>query len=135
MPSDNGYYKEYRRAERLVKKGERENMIDLNYQIKFKSKTITVDQFSKYYKTKIKNKEQQLIFNNCLDLIDLINSSKECLESEGTYIKNATGTLKVNPGQKELRENLKAFNSQLQLLHTLLSQTPNETTLEGWLDD
>lgn len=119
MPSNNEYYKEYRTAEREVKSGKRENMIDETTPIKFDSKQVTTSQFKKHYKDRIDNKEVEYIFNNCLDLITLIQSDKDCLAKEGAYIKNCTGTMKVNPAQKELRENLKIFNAQLLLLHQL----------------
>lgn len=138
MPSDNSYYKEYRQAERDVAKGKRENMIDDTKLIKFDCKQISVAQFKRYYKDRIENKEQEYIFNNCLDLITLIESDKKCLAEEGAYIKNVTGTLKVNPAQKELRENLKAFNSQLSLLHELLipkQEVKKQTNIGSWLED
>lgn len=133
MPSTNEYYKEYRKGERAVKNGDREDLTDKIYAIKFSSKNISISQFKKIYKPRIQNKEQQYIFNNCIDLIELIQSTKECLEQEGTYIKNCTGTLKVNPAQKELRENLKAFNTQLELLNNILPEE-DEEELDDWLD-
>lgn len=136
MASTKEYYKEYRKAERDCKSGKREDMIDERQVIEFGGKKITVPQFKKYYKDRIKNKEQEYIFNNCLDLITLIQSDKDCLAKEGAYITNATGTLKVNPATKELRENLKAFNSQLSLLHELLGGTEDkkEETLDEWVN-
>ncbi|WP_270940891.1 hypothetical protein [Romboutsia lituseburensis] len=131
MSSSNEYYKEYRRAERDVKKGNREDMIDSKSEIEFKSKDISIAQFKKYYKDKIENKEQEYIFNNCLDLIVLIADSKRNLETEGVYIKNATGTIKVNPAQKELRENLKAFTNLLSVLHNLQEPTEVENKKEN----
>lgn len=135
MPSTNDYYRSYRQAERDMKNGNREDLIDDKYGIVFNSKQIKLSQFIKFYKDKIINKEQEHIFNSCLDLLDLINASKECLKKEGAYTKNATGTLKVNPAQKELRENIKSFSAQLRLLHLLIGKNPPAETLEEWLDD
>lgn len=120
MPSSNKYYKEYRRAERDFKSGKRENMIDDKIEVDFKSKKITHNHLKKLYKDRLETKEHEYIFNNCLDLISLIESSKLALEQEGAYVKNATGVIKVNPAQKELRENLKAFTNLLIILHNLL---------------
>jgi hypothetical protein len=60
---------------------------------------------------------------------------KNVLRKRGAYTKNATGTLKVNPAQKELRENIKSFSAQLRLLHLLIGKNPPAETLEEWLDD
>lgn len=134
MPSTNEYYKEYRRAARQVDKGERDDLIDFVHEVKFSTKSITPTVFKNVFKGRIETKEQELILNNCLDLISIINAAKECLDIEGAYVKNATGTLKVNPAQKELRENLKAFNSQLELLNNVLKKD-DKIDLAGWLDD
>lgn len=134
MPSTNEYYKEYRRASREVERGDRENLVDVIHEVKFSTKSITPAVFKNVFKKQIETKEQELILNNCVDLVSMINASKECLALEGAYIKNATGTLKVNPAQKELRENLKAFNSQLELLNRVLKKD-EEIDLTGWLDE
>ena len=134
MPSSKEYYTTYRRGERAAKNGERDDLIDDRIEVKFKSKKINLKKFKGFYKEKIKTKEQEYIFNNCLDLIDLINSSKECLEKEGAFTKNCTGTLKVNPAQKELRENLKAFTNILSLLHELTTSENDDEDLEGLLN-
>ncbi|SCI75381.1 Uncharacterised protein [uncultured Clostridium sp.] len=133
LSSSNEYYKEYRRAERDCKSGKREDLIDERSVIEFKSKKITVTQFKKYYKDRLKSKEQELIFGNCLDLLTLIENNKQILEIEGTYIKNATGTLKVNPAKKELREDLKAFTTMLTILNATASVDEDES-LEDWLN-
>ncbi|OOM76586.1 hypothetical protein [Clostridium sp. BL-8] len=133
MPSTQEYNTKYKKEHRAFQNGDREDLLEEKFQIKFNSKNISISQFKKHYKEKIENKEQEFIFNNCITLIDLILSDKSCLESEGAYVKNVTGTLKVNPATKELRENLKAFNSQLALLHTLLN-TDKEEDLDGWLN-
>lgn len=134
MPSTNDYYREYRRASRQVERGEREDLTDVIHEVKFSTKTISPTVFKNVFKEKIETKEQELILNNCLDLISMINASKECLATEGAYIKNATGSLKVNPAQKELRENLKAFNNQLEILNRVLVKD-EKFDLEGWLDE
>lgn len=134
MSSSNKYYKDYRRAEREMKNGERNDMIDDRVEIRFKSKKITLKHFKDLYKEKLKTKEQEYLFNNCLDLITLIDNNKKVLESEGTYIKNASGVLKVNPAKKELREDLKAFSSMITLLNQTLVGEEDED-LEGWLNE
>lgn len=135
MASSKEYYKQYRRGERSMKNDNRDDLVDSKTVIKFKSREIKLSQFKKIYKDKIKNKEQEYLFNICLDLIELIKSSKECLEVEGAFVKNCTGALKTNPAQKELRENLKAFTSTLTLLHDLTMTNSEEENLEGWLND
>lgn len=134
MPSTNEYYKEYRRAARKVERGERDDLTDVIHEIKFGTKTISPTQFKNMYKGKIETKEQEFILNNCLDLISMVNAAKECLAVEGAYVKNVTGSLKVNPAQKELRENLKAFNTQLELLNNVLVKE-EEDDLAGWLEN
>lgn len=131
MPSSNEYYKQYRRAERDIKRGNREDMIDDRSEVKFKSGNISIEEFEEFYKSKLENKEQEYIFNNCLDLIVLIADSKKTLEEEGVYIKNATGIIKVNPAQKELRENIKAFTNLLGILHNLTEPEEKETKTEN----
>ena len=134
MPSTNEYYKEYRRAARKVEAGERDDLTDVIHEIKFGTKTISPTQFKNMYKGKIETKEQEFILNNCLDLISMVNAAKECLSIEGAFVKNVTGSLKVNPAQKELRENVKAFNAQLEILNRVLIKD-EEYDLEGWLSD
>lgn len=134
MPSTNEYYREYRKASRQVDKGERDDLIDVIHEVKFSTKSITPTAFKNVFKGKIETKEQELILNNCMDLISMINASKECLTIEGAYVKNVTGSLKVNPAQKELRENLKAFNSQLEILNRVLVKD-EKFDLVGWLDE
>lgn len=131
MPSSKEYYKQYRRAERDIKRGNREDMIDDRSEIKFKSGDISIEEFEEFYKSKLENKEQEYIFNNCLDLIVLISDSKKTLEEEGVYIKNATGVIKVNPAQKELRENIKAFTNLLGVLHNLIEPGEREIKTEN----
>lgn len=134
MPSTNEYYREYRRAARQVDRGERDDLTDVIHEIKFGTKTISPTTFKNMYKGKIETKEQEFILNNCLDLISMVNAAKECLSVEGAFVKNVTGSLKVNPAQKELRENLKAFNTQLELLNRVLIKDDDDD-LEGWLSD
>lgn len=133
MPSPKEYHRGYRRAQREIERGERENLTDVVHEIKFSTKQYNVNKFKELYKDKITTKEQEFLLNNCLDLLSMINSAKVCLANEGAYIKNVTGSLKVNPAQKELRESLKAFNTQLDILNSLLNTGENDD-LAGWLD-
>ncbi|GAA0863561.1 hypothetical protein GCM10008917_13510 [Paraclostridium tenue] len=116
-----------------MKNGDREDMIDTKILVEFKTKKITLAQFKKYYKNRLTNKEQELIFNNCLDLLTLIENNKKILELEGTYIKNVTGVLKVNPAKKELREDLKTFTNMLTILNATINQEDNED-MDVWLN-
>jgi len=115
LPSNNEYYKEYRKAAREVESGERGDLTEVVHEIVFGTKTVTLGAFMAMYDGRVATNKQEFILNNCLDLISMINAAKECLEIEGAYVKNVTGSLKVNPAQKELRENLKACNLQLKL--------------------
>lgn len=128
------YFKQYKRAQREVAKGTRDSMVNKNVAVEFKTKKISVAKFKKNYKDKLTEEAHVYLFNSCLDLIDLINSAKECLEKEGAYIKGATGALKVNPAQKELRENLKIFSKTLFLLDNLLNDN-DEIDLNKWLEE
>lgn len=131
--NSNEYDKIYKRAYRSMKSGEEENMIAGSYDIKFGTKKITPSKFKKTFGDKIRDANQQNIFNYCIDLINLIATAKECLEQEGVYIVNKTGALKVNPAQKELRENLKAFNTQFEVLVNTFGE--EQVDLSKWLDD
>lgn len=133
MPSTKEYYTQHKRGQRAIKRGEREDLKDKTYNVKFGTNKINLSHFKKLYKDKIRDKQQEYVFNICLDLIELIKSAKECLEVEGAYVRNITGTLKVNPAQKELRENLKAFNTQFEVLNNMF--TEEELSLDDWLDD
>ncbi|KGJ49831.1 hypothetical protein KD33_07820 [Clostridium sp. NCR] len=128
MASSNEYYKHYRRGERELKSGEREDLIDKKFVVEFKSKKSSIPQFKKFYKDKIKTKEQELIFNNCLDALQLIESCKKGIELEGLYTKNVTGNLKINPLNKELRDNILSFTKLLYLLHDLLEPDDSSNT-------
>ena len=130
----NAYDRAYKNALYQIEKGQRDDLTDVIHEIKFGTKTISPTQFKNMYKGKIETKEQEFILNNCLDLISMVNAAKECLAVEGAYVKNVTGSLKVNPAQKELRENLKAFNTQLELLNNVLVKE-DEDDLAGWLED
>ncbi|WP_270670277.1 hypothetical protein [Paraclostridium bifermentans] len=134
MPSSNEYYKEYRRAERAMKSGERKNMIDNKYIIDFKSKKSEIPKFKKYYKDKLINKEQELLFALCLDLLILIEDDKYVIEKEGTYVKTSTGVLKVNPAKKEMKEDVKVFMSTLEALNQSLTIEDDDEDLESWLN-
>lgn len=131
--NSNEYDKIYKRAYRSMKSGEEESMIAGTYDIKFGTKKITPAKFKKTFGDKIRDANQKNIFNYCMDLINLIATAKECLEQEGVYIVNKTGSLKVNPAQKELRENLKAFNTQFEVLVSTFGE--EKVDLSKWLDD
>ena len=49
MPSSNEYYKQYRRGERDLKNGNRDDLIEDKIEIKFKSKNINLKHFKDYY--------------------------------------------------------------------------------------
>lgn len=125
MPSDKEYYKEYRRAERDFKSGKREDMIDKRYPIEFKGKKNSLAKFKKYYRDKIETDNQQIVFNTCVDLLTMIDAYKLSIELDGLAIKHATGTIKINPLNKELRDTIKSFTTNLAMLEDML--TPDET--------
>lgn len=125
----NEYYKEYMKGYRKAKKDE--TIIESKNKIEFKSKNISIAQFRKHYKDKLKNKEQELIFNNCLDLITLIDEYKQAIEKEGTYYKNTTGNIKINPIVKEHRDTIKSFTNLLCTLHDLLEPEEKEAKAEN----
>lgn len=118
--NSNEYQKQYMKASREMKAGEREDLIDKKFIVEFKSKKSSIPQFKKFYKDKIETKEQEIIFNNCLDSLQLIEDCKKGIELEGLYTKNVTGNLKINPLNKELRDNISSFTKLLCLLHDLL---------------
>lgn len=132
--NSNEYDRAYKNALYEMEIGKRDDLIDVIHEIKFGTKTISPTQFKNMYKGRIETKEQEFILNNCLDLISMVNAAKECLSIEGAFVKNVTGSLKVNPAQKELRENLKAFNTQLELLNRVLIKEEDDD-LERWLSD
>lgn len=134
MASPKEYHRGYRRAQREVLNGERENLTEIIHEVKFGTREYNINSFKKLYKDRITNKEQELTLNNCLDLLSMINAAKNCLEQEGAFVKNATGSLKVNPAQRELRDSLKAFNLQLEILNNMLGSNEDDD-LSGWLDD
>ncbi|EHN13120.1 hypothetical protein [Clostridium sporogenes] len=136
MPQNsNEYDRLYKKREYDIKKGKAKDMTLEKKLLTFTNEPLSIIEFKNFYKDKLDNKEQELIFNNCLNLIDMINKSRECLEEEGMYIKNVTGTLRANPAGKELRECLKAFNIQLKLLHELLCEKEAKFDANKWLDD
>lgn len=129
---DNEYYKNYMKGYRKKKKEKLENNEEeFNSKIEFKSKNISIAQFKKHYKGKLENKEQELIFNNCLDLITLIDEYKQAIEKEGTYYKNTTGNIKINPIVKEHRDTIKSFTSLLCILRELLEPEEKEKKKEN----
>lgn len=132
--NSNQYDREYKKAMYDMEIGKRDSMIDTIHEIKFGNKQYNITQFKNLYKDRVTSKEQEFALNTCLDLLSMINSAKLCLLEEGAYTKNATGALKVNPAQRELRDSLKAFNTQLEILNSLIV-VDEEEDLSGWLDD
>ena len=132
--NSNEYDKIYKRAYRSMKNGTNEDgLIDGTYDIKFGTKKISPNKFKKVFKDNIKNANQQNMFNYLLDLMELIATSKKCLEEEGVYIVMKTGQIKCNPAQKELRDNLKAFNGMFEAFVATFAE--EQIDLNGWLDD
>ena len=116
MPQNsNEYDRLYKKREYDIKKGKAKDMTLEKKLLTFTNEPLSIIEFKNFYKDKLDNKEQELIFNNCLNLIDMINKSRECLEEEGMYIKNVTGTLK--------------------LLHELLCEKEAKFDANKWLDD
>lgn len=134
MPSTTEYDRVMKRGQRALERGEIESLKVKKHDVSFVTKDITPKKFKDLFKGKIENSEQQALLNTCLDLLELIKASKECLEKEGAYTSNITGTLKVNPAQKELRENLKAFNTQMELLIDK-TQKEDDDDIERWLNE
>lgn len=128
------YKKLHKRAERQLKSGQREDMIDNRFNVDFKSKKSAIPQFKKYYKDKIRNKDQDIIFNLCLDLLTLIEDDKSVIQLEGTYIKTSTGIIKENPARKALKEDIKQFISTLESLNNSLLEEEDED-LDSWLNE
>lgn len=128
--------KEYmKRYQRQYRKGVAPNMIENIYKPKLNTK-ITTSQIKKIYKDKITTDDEQVLLNSALVIVELIETSRKCLEQEGVYIKTVTGLIKENPSQKAIRDNLKALTSILNELNTLIiSNKENEPfDLEKWLD-
>ncbi|MBB6622171.1 hypothetical protein H7E67_01890 [Clostridium gasigenes] len=137
MPSDAEYHKNYKREERKLKKetGLTPSMVGNVFPTKFSTKKLKVKEFKKHYELQIDNKEQQIILQNCINLIDLINMNKEFLEQQGLYTTNISGIIRPNPASKELRDTLKSFTIQLRLLQELLGKKETNIDLNKWLDD
>lgn len=132
--NSNEYDRIYKRAYRSMKNSEgEEGLIAGSYDIKFGTKKISPSKFKKVFKEKIKDASQQNMFNYLMDLMDLIATAKSCLEEEGVYIVTKTGQIKNNPAQKELRENLKAFNSMFDAFVSTFAE--EQIDLTAWLDD
>lgn len=125
----NEYYKEYMKGYRKAKKDEA--IMENENKVEFQSKKISIAQFRKHYKDKIENKEQELIFGNCLDLLVLIDNYKKAIEEEGTHYKNTTGNIKINPVVKEHRDTIKSFTNLLCVLHSLLEPDESKTKQEN----
>lgn len=134
MPSGTEYHREHKRGQRAMERGEIDSLITKRYDVEFGTKDITPAKFKRIFTGKIANDEQRALLNTCLDLLELIKASKDCLQREGAYTSNVTGSLKVNPAQKELRENLKAFNAQMELLIEKTTEK-KKTDIEGWLNE
>lgn len=132
--NSNEYDKIYKRAYRGMKNADsEEGLIAGSYDIKFGTKKVSPSKFKKVFKDKIKDANQQNMFNYLMDLMDLITTAKQCLEEEGVYIVTKTGQIKNNPAQKELRENLKAFNSMFDAFVSTFAE--EQIDLTAWLDD
>ena len=136
MPSDAEYHKNYKREERKLKAetGATPSMVDNVFPAKFSTKKLKVKEFKKYYSPQMENKEQQLILDNLINLIDLTNMHKEFLEQQGLYTTNVSGIIRPNPASKELRDTLKSFTIQLKLLQELLGQKETELDLNAWVN-
>lgn len=135
MPSDADYHKNYKRKERELKaEGKTPSMVENVFPAKFSTKKLKVKEFQKYYNPQIENKEQQLILENCINLIDLINMNKVFLEQQGLYTTNVSGIIRPNPASKELRDCLKSFTIQLKLLQELLGQRETEVDIHKWVN-
>ena len=93
--------KEYQKAYREGQKV-KDNLDKIN--IKFDINNITKEDINKIYIKKVGNKAQEKLLKNILNLIDLIEAHKESLEVFGVVTKTVTGTIKVNPSEKSLRE-------------------------------
>lgn len=135
--SDKEYHKNYKKEQRKLKEetGLTPSMVNNIFKAKFSTKKLKVNEFKKHYEPQIRNKEQQLILENCINLIDLINMSKEFLEQQGLYTTNVSGIIRPNPASKELRDILKSFTIQLKLLQELLGKKETDVDIEGWLND
>ena len=64
----------------------------------------TSEDIKNIYLDKVTTKTQEKLLNNILDLINLIEAHKESLEVLGVSNRTVTGTIKVNPSEKSLRE-------------------------------
>lgn len=128
------YKKIHKRAERELKSGKREDLIDCRFIIDFKSKRSAIPKFKKYYKDKLTNSEQELLFSLCIDMLMLIENDKSLIEQEGVFTKNCTGVIKVHPAKKELKEDIKVFMNTLESLNNSLNIEVEDDDLDSWLN-
>lgn len=136
MSSDAEYQRNYKREERKLKAetGLTPSMVANVFPTKFSTRKLKVREFKKFYESQIQNKEQQLILENCINLIDLINMNKEFLEQQGLYTTNVSGIIRPNPASKELRDTLKSFTIQLKLLQDLLGEKETGLDINKWVN-
>lgn len=125
----------YQKLKYEIKTGRRDSMNENTYTTSF-TVNIKPSQLKKAYKDKIETEEQKLLLGNALVLVDLIQSSKECLEAEGVYTKTSTGLVKENPAQKALRENIKALTVMLDTLNKSIEENKKteDMDLDKWLE-
>lgn len=126
----------YQKLKYEVETGKRESMIENIYEIAFTG-DVKATQLKRAYKDHITTDEERLLLSNALVLADLIRASKTCLETEGVYIRTATGLIKENPAQKALRDNIKAFTVLLDTLNKTIkaNKQGDKIDLDKWLDD
>lgn len=129
------YDRQYQKLKYEMETGKREDMLENVTTIDFIG-DIKPNQLKKAYKGKIETDEQKLLLNNALVIVDLIQSCKKSLETDGVYTKTLTGLVKENPAQKSLRENVKTLTVLIEALNKsiLTNKKEDELDLEKWLD-
>ena len=118
--------KEYQKAYRDTQKL-KDNLEKIN--IKFDVNNISKEDINEIYIKKINNKAQEKLLKNILNLIDLIEAHKESLENFGVVVKTITGTIKVNPSEKSLRECMLQISRLIKELEENIINTPIEKEL------
>ena len=137
MGNGTEYYKQAKRNQReAAKQLKAEGGVKRNSdKIEFIGKKINIKKFEEAYKDKVKDSATKYYtYKNILDIVPLITASKEFIEKKGAYIVGTTGTVKANPAQKELRENIKAFTGLLKELDNMIG-TDDKADINSWLDD
>lgn len=139
MSKRTDYYRKYKQSYRKMRKDKKNqdkikqggDMIADNYYVKFQE-AVSIEEFKESFSGEMKDANQRNTLNQLVDMMELIETSKKCLEEQGVYIVMETGQIKTNPAQKELRENIKAFNN---IFMTLLSTFEEKTIdLESWIN-